>query len=194
MNKKIQPPFLPTQWNAAYITYWSPMNKENFISSGFVWFDYELEVYRIDGIFNPWDVEKTGYQLWMSEITFYGQGKSYVYKLPYHIKDVASVEEPFEYEVGELEDRVVEAHSSILPRDILISGKATLKGTEKILGIEVDCWQFDQENPFNMDCFYLKKGSNELVRMKQFKNGQLLIRDLPNLSTQQINRTIFCKY
>jgi hypothetical protein len=167
------------------------MKRGNFISSGYVWFDYELDVYRIDGIFNPWDVEKTGYQLWMSEVTFYGQGKSYIYKLPYHIKREGSVTEPFDYDVSEIEFQKVEVNNSIVPRDILMTGKAALKGTDEILGMEVDCWEFDKDNPFKMHRFYLKKGSNELVRMQQFKNGQMLIRDLPNLSTEQIDQNVF---
>ncbi|MCC5661246.1 violacein biosynthesis enzyme VioE [Nostoc sp. XA010] len=190
-NHNFQPPLLPVQWTSAYITYWSPMKQGNFISSGSVWFDYESEVYRIDGIFNPWDVEKTGYQLWMSEVTFYGQGKSLVSKLPYHIKQENDVTAAFNYDVAELEGQEVKANNSIVPRDILITGKATFQGTEKILGMEVDCWEFERDNPFNMHRFYLKKGSNELVRMQQFKNGQMLIRDLPNPSTDQIDQKVF---
>ncbi|BAZ10753.1 hypothetical protein NIES4071_25770 [Calothrix sp. NIES-4071] len=193
-TNKSQPPLLPKQWFASYVTFWAPMKKENFISSGCVWFDYELEVYRIDGIFNPWDVEKTGHQLWMSEITSYGQGKSKIFKLPYHVKNLSNKNESFEYEVGNLTNDVVERHNSIVPRDILISGNAKFQGNEKIFGVEVDCWKFDSNNPFQMECFYLKKHSNELIRMTQFKNGQLLIRDLPVFSTQTIDQTIFATY
>lgn len=190
-NNNVKTYLLPIQWNSAYITYWSPMKKENFISSGYVWFDYKLQVYRIDGIFNPWDIDKNGYQLWMSEITFYGQGKSHVYKVPYYIKQEDTITELFNYETAEVEVYEVEVNKVIIPRDILIIGKANLKRTDKILGMEVDCWEFDKNNPFNMQRFYTKKGTTELVRMQQFKNGQILIRDFPNLSTEPIEQKIF---
>lgn len=185
-----QAPLLPDQTTSAFVTHWFPMKKENFISSGNVWFDYELKAYRIDGLFNPWDVEKMGYQLWMSEICLYGQGINYKYTLPYHIQHLSGISE-YNYQVSEIKASEVDADVSILPQDILVLGKAELKATKKLLGFDVDCWEFDKENVFNITCFYLKTGKNELVRMEQIKNGQLLIRDFPNLSTEKIDKEVF---
>lgn len=189
-NNNIQASLLPIQWHSSYITYWSPMQKGNFISSGYVWFDYQLEAYRIDGIFNPWDVDKNGYHLWMSEITFYGHRKSRIYKVPYHIKGKDNISEFFHYETAEVEINESEGNKPIIPRDILIVGKAKFKQPNNILGMEVDCWEFDN-NILNMQYFYTKKNTEELVRMQQFKNGQLLIRDFPNFSTEPIDQKIF---
>ena len=74
-----QPPLLPAQWFASYVSYWQPMAPGDEITSGSCWFDYGRKAFRIDRLFNPWD-KSTGYRLWMSEIGFYGEGKTRKYR------------------------------------------------------------------------------------------------------------------
>ncbi|TQF71221.1 violacein biosynthesis enzyme VioE [Pseudoalteromonas luteoviolacea] len=189
LNKEMTPPILPLQWNSSYISYWSPMQPEEHITSGYCWFDYGKNVCRIDGLFNPWSEEKTGHRLWMSEIMYPGTNESFKSKVAYSREHMDKQSE-FSEEV--LNDEIDPCHELILMQDVLQKCNAQYQGTCEVLGFTADIWHFQRPNSKGPATYYLKAGTNELLRMVTGDPNVLAsVRDFPNFNTREIDPDIF---
>jgi len=51
MPTHVSPPLLPMQWSSAYVSYWTPMQEDDQITSGYCWFDYARNICRIALVF-----------------------------------------------------------------------------------------------------------------------------------------------
>lgn len=182
------PPMLPDQWNTSYISYWQPMLEEDQITSGYCWFDYNRNVCRIDGLFNPWSEKETGHRLWMSEIVTPSEGKTRKTKIAYTRKNV-SVQSA--YQAILLKDDIDECYQVLVTQDILIQNSATYAGSHLILGLKTDAWTFIQPGK-GPSTYYFKQGTNHLIRMVTGDpNEHASVRDFPNFNTQVIPDNIF---
>jgi len=184
-------PLLPVSFTSAFVTYWSPMDRTKFISSGNMWFDYDAKCFRIDGLFNPWDVAGTKQHLWLTELSHYGEGVSYHLCLLYDRVPCPGAEPEHTIESRELTENVVPAREAIFPRDYLVETKATFGGTVSVLGLRADIWDLPASNRLGIRRVHLRHDSNELVRMEQEKRGDIVVRDFPNLVRCAIAPAIF---
>ncbi|AMC36546.1 violacein biosynthesis enzyme VioE [Janthinobacterium sp. B9-8] len=186
--EKMLPPRLPEQWSSSYISYWQPMQKEDQITSGICWFDYEQNRCRIDGLFNPWSEEKTGHRLWMSEIVTAGEGKTKKSKIAY------CRESPLgegEYEAVVLDDDLESCHEVLLTQDVLLQYQASYVGSQHLLGRETEAWTFTKPGK-GPSTYYFVKGTNQLLRMVTGDPAvHASIRDFPNFTTHTIPAEIF---
>ena len=181
------PPMLPEQWSTSYISYWQPMLKEDQITSGYCWFDYNQNLCRIDGLFNPWSEEENGHRLWMSEIFTPGKGETRKNKIAY----TREANEQNTYQAITLEDDVDPCHELLLTQDILIRHNASYAGSHTILGQKTDAWTFTRPGK-GVSTYYFKQGTNHLIRMVTGDpNKHASVRDFPNLNTQVISDNVF---
>jgi hypothetical protein len=184
-------PLLPASYFSAFVTYWLPMNGGKFMSSGNVWFDYGAKCFRIDGLFNPWDVESTKQHLWISELSHYGRGISYHISLAYDRVQSTGVAAEYTIESRSLKLEEVPIREAIFPQDYLQEAGATKARSGSLLGIPVDVWTLPQGNRLDIQTIYLRKDGNELVRMEQKKRGDVVIRDFPNFVSGPIDPHVF---
>jgi violacein biosynthesis protein VioE len=183
------PPLLPDHYASAFVTYWLPMDGSKFVSSGNVWFDYGAACFRIDGLFNPWDVEARKSHLWMSELSHYGAGVSYQISLLYDRvrRDAGTLS----IESQSLLVKEVPVHEAIFPQNYLQEVGAVRTAAARVLGVDVDEWTLPAGNRLGIRRVYLRSHSNELVRMEQCKREDVVVRDFPNLVTHPIDRSVF---
>jgi len=178
------PPLLPPQWSSAYISYWSPMREEDEVTSGYCWFDYERNICRIDGLFNPWSERETGHRLWMSEIGDAGRERSRKQKVAYARQGVQLQETA-------LPDEVAPFRELFLPQAMLRDGAALHDGRHAVLGRQADAWVIERPGKAR-STFYLQAGGNHLLRMVTGNDPQhLSVRDFPNFSAADIAASIF---
>ncbi|MBR8838562.1 MAG: violacein biosynthesis enzyme VioE [Stigonema ocellatum SAG 48.90 = DSM 106950] len=184
------PPMLPNQWSTSYISYWQPMLEEDQITSGYCWFDYNRNLCRIDGLFNPWSEKETGHRLWMSELFTPGEGQTCKTKIAYTRE---GMNEQNTYLAIPLNDEVDACHELLLTQDILIRNNATYAGTHTILGMKADAWTFTRQGK-SPSTYYFKEGTNHLIRMVTGNpNQHASIRDFPNFNTEIISNNVFNK-
>jgi len=183
------PPLLPMQWSSAYVSYWSPMQPEDQLTSGYCWFDYARNICRIDGLFNPWPEKEKGYRLWMSELGDAGRGQSRKRKVAYAREGTAAGEQLLE---TVLDDELSSFPELFLPQAILRDGGALHNGRHTVLGQAADAWVV--EGPATLSVFYLQAGGNHLLRMVTGKDPQhQSVRDFPNFCTGDIADSIFSR-
>lgn len=182
------PPLLPTQWSSAYVSYWSPMQEQDQLTSGYCWFDYARNICRIDGLFNPWSEREKGHRLWMSEIGDARRGQSRKQKVAYARE--AAAEGVKLYEMA-LTDEVTPFHDLFLPQAILRDGNARHGGRHTVLGMAADIWIVERPGKAP-SAFYLQAGGNRLLRMVSGNERQhLSVRDFPNFFAGEIADSIF---
>lgn len=182
------PPLLPDQWSTSYISYWQPMLEEDQITSGYCWFDYNRNVCRIDGLFNPWSEKETGYKLWMSEIFTPGEGQTRKTKIAYSREEINKKNT---YQPMLLNDDVDACHQVLITQDILIQNNATYAGSYTILGLKTYAWTFTPQGK-SPSTYYLKQGTNHLIRMVTGdSNKHASVRDFLNFNTHMIPDNIF---
>ncbi|KUM02166.1 violacein biosynthesis enzyme VioE [Chromobacterium subtsugae] len=182
------PPLLPQQWSSAYVSYWSPMLQDDQLSSGYCWFDYGRNICRIDGLFNPWSEEDTGYRLWMSETGNAASGRTRKQKVAYGREAMAYgtalCDIPLDDETGPF-------RQLFLPRDVLAAHDARYAGRHTVLGQEADAWTYQRAGK-GPSTLYFQAGTNLLLRMVTGDDRQhASVRDFPNLSTAMIPGEIF---
>ncbi|MET3131110.1 violacein biosynthesis enzyme VioE [Oxalobacteraceae bacterium GrIS 1.11] len=182
------PPMLPLQWSSAYVSYWSPMQQEDQLTSGYCWFDYARNICRIDGLFNPWSEKDTGHRLWMSEIGDARRGQSRKQKVAY-----ASEAAPAGAELREtaLADELTPFQALFLPQAILLDGNARHDGRHTVLGQPADAWVVERPGKAP-SVFYLQAGGNALLRMVTGNEAQhQSVRDFPNFCVGEIADSVF---
>ncbi|QBC43863.1 violacein biosynthesis enzyme VioE [Iodobacter fluviatilis] len=188
ISEQILPPRLPEQWSSSYISYWQPMQKDDQITSGICWFDYEQNRCRIDGLFNPWSEEKTGHRLWMSEIVTASEGKTKKSKIAYY-REPAQGET--EYAAVVLDDDLETCHEVLLRQDVLLQYQASYAGSQTLLGRETEAWTFTKPGK-GPSTYYFVKGTNQLIRMVTGDpEVHASIRDFPNFTTHAIADEVF---
>lgn len=182
------PPLLPIQWSSAYISYWSPMQQDDQITSGYCWFDYARNICRIDGLFNPWSEKDTGHRLWMSEIGDAEFSQSHKQKIAYSREATAVGIHLCELA---LPDEISPFHELFLPRSVLLRGNARHDGCHTVLGQLADAWTIERPHKAS-STFYLKAGTNLLLRMVTGNEKQhVSVRDFPNLFAGDIPDSVF---
>lgn len=182
------PPLLPPQWSSAYISYWLPMREDDQITSGYCWFDYDRNICRIDGLFNPWSERETGHRLWMSEIGDAGRAQSRKQKVAYAREAVADGVRLYE---TVLPETVTPFQQLFLPQTVLLDGGARHDGRHAVLGQSADAWVVEQAGQAP-SVFYLQAGGNRLLRMVTGKDAQhLSVRDFPNFLAGAIPDSVF---
>lgn len=182
------PPLLPLQWSSAYVSYWTPMQEDDQITSGYCWFDYGRNICRIDGLFNPWSEKETGHRLWMSEIGDARREQSRKQKVAYAREAAGAGSELYE---TALPDEVTPFHELFLPQAILVDGEARHDGRHTVLGQEADAWVLERPGKAPA-VFYLQAGGNHLLRMVTGNDAQhQSVRDFPNFLAGEIADSIF---
>ncbi|PHV13485.1 violacein biosynthesis enzyme VioE [Chitinimonas sp. BJB300] len=181
------PPLLPAQWSGAYISYWSPMQPDDQITSGYCWFDYTRNICRIDGLFNPWSEKETGHRLWMSEIGNAERKLSHKQKIAYSREMM-----DFGVALFEMPEREVTPFEQLyLPRALLQENHAVYAGNESILGQTADAWTFTKQGK-DPSTYYFKAGTDLLLRMVTGDPKQhASVRDFPCIATHPIPDWIF---
>ncbi|MBJ6764533.1 violacein biosynthesis enzyme VioE [Myxococcaceae bacterium JPH2] len=188
MRTRPPPPLLPVQWSSAYVSYWSPMLRDDQITSGYCWFDYARDVCRIDGLFNPWPEKELGYKLWMSEVGDVARGQSLKRKMAYWKKAG-----PLGDSLSEalLPDELSSFRELFLPRAVLIDGNARHAGCDSVLGQLADAWTVDRPNKAPLT-LYLQAGTHLLLRMVSGNDSQhVSVRDFPNAYSGDIPESVF---
>ncbi|KAB8047893.1 violacein biosynthesis enzyme VioE [Janthinobacterium rivuli] len=182
------PPLLPIQWSSAYISYWTPMQEDDQVTSGYCWFDYARNICRIDGLFNPWTEKEHGHLLWMSEIGDARREQSRKQKVAYARQAEAAGEQ---LQGTALADEVTPVHQLFLPQAVLPDGGARHDGRHTVLGREADAWVVERAGKPS-SVFYLEAGGNRLLRMITGNDPQhLSVRDFPNLFVGDIPDSVF---
>lgn len=182
------PPLLPMQWSSAYISYWTPMQEHDQVTSGYCWFDYARNICRIDGLFNPWSEKEHGHLLWMSEIGDARREQSRKQKVAYARQAEAAGEQ---LQGTALADEVTPFHQLFLPQAVLPDGGARHDGRHTVLGREADAWVVERAGKPS-SVFYLEAGDNRLLRMITGNDPQhLSVRDFPNLFVGDIPDSVF---
>ncbi|MDZ5636381.1 violacein biosynthesis enzyme VioE [Janthinobacterium sp. GMG1] len=188
MPTHLAPPPLPLQWSSAYISYWTPMRKDDQVTSGYCWFDYARNICRIDGLFNPWPEKEHGHLLWMSEIGDARREQSRKQKVAYTRQAEASGEQ---LHGTALADEVIQFHDLFLPQAVLLDGGARHDGRHSVLGREADAWVVERTGK-PPSVFYLEAGGNRLLRMVTGNDPQhRSVRDFPNLFVGDIADSVF---
>lgn len=188
MPTHLAPPLLPLQWSSAYVSYWTPMQADDQVTSGYCWFDYARNICRIDGLFNPWPEKEHGHLLWMSEIGDARREQSRKQKVAYARQAQATGEQ---LQGTALADEVIPFHELFLPQAVLVDGSARHDGLHSVLGREADAWVVERPgNPPSV--FYLQAGGNRLLRMVTGNDPQhLSVRDFPKLLVGDIPHSVF---
>lgn len=188
MPAHVAPPLLPMQWSSAYISYWTPMQEDDQVTSGYCWFDYARNICRIDGLFNPWPEKEHGHLLWMSEIGDARREQSRKQKVAYARQAQATGEQ---LQGTALADEVTPFHALFLPQAVLLDGGARHDGRHSVLGQEADAWLVERAGK-PPSVFYLEAGGNRLLRMVTGNDAQhLSVRDFPNLFVGDIPDSVF---
>lgn len=188
MPTHLAPPLLPMQWSSAYISYWTPMQEDDQVTSGYCWFDYARNICRIDGLFNPWSEKEHGHLLWMSEIGDARREQSRKQKVAYARQAEATGEQ---LHGTALADEVTPFHVLFLPQTVLLDGAARHDGRHTVLGREADAWVVERAGKAS-SVFYLEAGGNRLLRMVTGNDAQhLSVRDFPNLFVGDIPDSVF---
>lgn len=188
MPAHVAPPLLPMQWSSAYISYWTPMQDDDQVTSGYCWFDYARNICRIDGLFNPWSEKEHGHLLWMSEIGDARREQSRKQKVAYARQAGATGEQ---LQATALADEVTPFHELFLPQAVLLDGSARHDGRHSVLGQEADAWVVARAGKPS-SVFYLEAGGNRLLRMVMGNDPQhLSVRDFPNLLIGDIPDSVF---
>lgn len=186
MTLSISPPKLPNQWSTGYVSYWQPMRANDEMTSGFCWFDYDNDICRIDGLFNPWPEQVHGHKLWMSEVGCANSGKTVKKRVSY-TKDI----EQQHYQAESLDNISVPFKELFISQNVLIDFQATYLGEETLLGHEVEGWRYDKAGKGQIR-LYFKKGTNHLLRMMTGDPYvHASIRDFPSFSKQKIEPEVF---
>ena len=184
----VSPPLLPMQWSSAYVSYWTPMQADDQVTSGYCWFDYARNICRIDGLFNPWSEKEHGHLLWMSEIGDARREQSRKQKVAYARQAQATGEQ---LQGTALADEVTPFHDLFLPQAVLVDGSARHDGLHSVLGREADAWVVERTGK-PPSVFYLEAGGNRLLRMVTGNDPQhLSVRDFPNLLVGDIPDSVF---
>nr|AHE14571.1 putative VioE-like protein MarE [uncultured bacterium] len=184
-----RPPLLPErQWSSSYVSYWSPMQGGDRMTSGHVWYDYGRGVYRIDGVLNPWDEQAHGHLLWKSEINQFGAGECHTWAVAYDVPGEAAPT----YRARPLAYERTKSPGSLVPCDVLVRHEAVFVGTEQVLGFEAEGWRYERPEGRGPVTYYFRAGTRHLLRMV---NGDprlhAAIRDFPTFSEQPIPDTVF---
>ncbi|UTH74302.1 violacein biosynthesis enzyme VioE [Chromobacterium sp. IIBBL 290-4] len=183
-----EPPLLPERWSGAYVSYWSPMQEDDQLTSGFCWFDYGRNICRIDGLFNPWSEEKTGYRLWMSEIGDAARGRTFKRKVAYAREREA---DGVRLHDALLDDELGPFAELFLPRDLLTRHETEAVEPAVVLGVEAEGWRCARpgKGPITL---YFQAGTDRLLRMvTESERGRVSVRDFPNLQTGPIGEEVF---
>ncbi|MBA8736169.1 violacein biosynthesis enzyme VioE [Chromobacterium violaceum] len=183
-----EPPLLPARWSSAYVSYWSPMLPDDQLTSGYCWFDYERDICRIDGLFNPWSERDTGYRLWMSEVGNAASGRTWKQKVAYGRERTALGEQlcerPQDDETGPFAEL-------FLPRDVLRRLGARHIGRRVVLGREADGWRYQRPGK-GPSTLYLDAASGTPLRMVTGDEAsRASLRDFPNVSEAEIPDAVF---
>ncbi|MGX9712932.1 violacein biosynthesis enzyme VioE [Janthinobacterium lividum] len=188
MPTHVSPPLLPMQWSSAYVSYWTPMQADDQVTSGFCWFDYARNICRIDGLFNPWSEKEHGHLLWMSEIGDARREQSRKQKVAYARQAEAAGEQ---LQGTALADEVTPFQELFLPQAVLLDGGARHDGRHTVLGREADAWVVERAGK-PPSLFYLEAGGNRLLRMVTGNDPQhQSVRDFPNLFVGDIPDSVF---
>ncbi|QDE85709.1 violacein biosynthesis enzyme VioE [Myxococcus xanthus] len=188
MQSHPPPPLLPIQWSSAYVSYWSPMLRDDQVTSGYCWFDYARDVCRIDGLFNPWPEKEMGYQLWMSEVGDVARGQSLKRKMAYW-KKATTIGDCLDGAL--LPNEMSSFHELFLPRAVLIDGNARHAGCDPVLGQLADVWTIERPHKAPLT-LYLQTGTNLLLRMVSGNDKQhVSVRDFPNVFVGDIPESVF---
>ena len=188
MPTHVSPPLLPMQWSSAYVSYWTPMQEDDQITSGYCWFDYARNICRIDGLFNPWPEKEHGHLLWMSEIGDARREQSRKQKVAYARQVQAT---GAQLQGTALADEVTPFQALFLPQAVLLDGGARHDGRHSVLGREADAWVVEPAGK-PPSVFYLEADGNRLLRMVTGNDPQhRSVRDFPNLSVGDIPDSIF---
>lgn len=188
MPAHLAPPLLPLQWSSAYISYWTPMQEDDQVTSGYCWFDYARNICRIDGLFNPWSEKEHGHLLWMSEIGDARRKQSRKQKVAYARQAEAT---GAQLQGMALADEVTPFHDLFLPQAVLPDAGARHDGRHTVLGQEADAWIVERAGK-PPSVFYLEAGGNRLLRMVTGNDPQhLSVRDFPNLLVGGIPDSVF---
>ena len=188
MPTRVSPPLLPLQWSSAYVSYWTPMQADDQLTSGYCWFDYARNICRIDGVFNPWSEKEHGHLLWMSEIGDARREQSRKQKVAYARQAQATGEQ---LQGTALADEVTPFHDLFLPQAVLLDGGARHDGRHSVLGRETDAWVVERTGK-PPSVFYLQAGGNRLLRMVTGNDPRhLSVRDFPNLQLGDIPDSVF---
>ncbi|WP_105167970.1 violacein biosynthesis enzyme VioE [Pseudoalteromonas sp. T1lg23B] len=183
------PPKLPDNWSSSYISYWQPMLSEDDITSGYCWFDYENNVCRIDGLFNPWSEAQKGHRLWMSEVMYPSSRESFKAKVAY---TRAHTNMPSEFVESVLDDEVDACHELILTQDVLLQCDAQFAGIHDVLGQSAEAWTFERPHGKGPATYYFVAGTNQLLRMVTGDPSvHASVRDFPNFNTLTIPASTF---
>ncbi|WP_444944178.1 violacein biosynthesis enzyme VioE [Microbulbifer sp. ZKSA006] len=184
-----KPPKLPAQWSSSYISYWQPMQATDHITSGYCWFDYERNVCRIDGLFNPWSETETGHRLWMSEVMQPNSCESFKAKIAYAREHM---DRTSQFEAVVLDNEVDPCHNLILMQDVLEECDARFVGRQEVLGQDAEAWTFERPEGKGPATYYFASGTNQLLRMVTGDpNTMASIRDFPNFNTRKIDPEVF---
>jgi violacein biosynthesis enzyme VioE len=188
MPTHLAPPLLPLQWSSAYVSYWTPMQEDDQVTSGYCWFDYARNICRIDGLFNPWPEKEHGHLLWMSEIGDARREQSRKQKVAYARQAEAAGEQ---LQGTALADEVTPFHDLFLPQAVLLDGSARQDGRHSVLGREADAWVVERTGK-PPSVFYLEAGANRLLRMVTGNDPlHLSVRDFPKLFVGDIPDSVF---
>ncbi|MBE3024729.1 violacein biosynthesis enzyme VioE [Janthinobacterium sp. GW458P] len=188
MPAHLAPPLLPLQWSSAYVSYWTPMQEDDQVTSGYCWFDYARNICRIDGLFNPWSEKEHGHLLWMSEIGDARRKQSRKQKVAYARQAEAT---GAQLQGMALADEVTPFHDLFLPQAVLPDAGARHDGRHTVLGQEADAWIVERMGK-PPSVFYLEAGGNRLLRMVTGNDPQhLSVRDFPNLQVGGIPDSVF---
>ena len=188
MPTHVSPPLLPMQWSSAYVSYWTPMQEDDQITSGYCWFDYARNICRIDGLFNPWPEKEHGHLLWMSEIGDARREQSRKQKVAYARQAQAT---GAQLQGTALADEMTPFQALFLPQAVLLDGGARHDGRHTVLGREADAWVVERAGKPS-SVFYLEAGGNRLLRMITGNDPQhLSVRDFPNLFVGDIPDSVF---
>lgn len=188
MTSHAAPPLLPMQWSSAYISYWSPMQQDDELTSGYCWFDYARNICRIDGLFNPWSEQDTGHRLWMSEIGDVRRGQSRKQKVAYARQTSAA---GTTLRDTALDDELTPFHALFLPQAILRDGDARHDGCHTVLGQLADAWVLERPDRVP-SAFYFQAGTDRLLRMVTGNDPRhRSVRDFPNFFAGDIADSVF---
>ena len=188
MPTRVSPPLLPLQWSSAYVSYWTPMQADDQLTSGYCWFDYARNICRIDGLFNPWSEKEHGHLLWMSEIGDARREQSRKQKVAYARQAQAT---GAQLQGTALADEVTPFQALFLPQAVLLDGGARHDGRHSVLGRETDAWVVERTGK-PPSVFYLQAGGNRLLRMVTGNDPRhLSVRDFPNLLVGDIPDSVF---
>jgi anthraniloyl-CoA monooxygenase len=181
-TEALDPPSFPTSWTASYVSYWQPALPDDLITSGTVWFDYDRDAFRIDGLFNPWSETEHGYRLWLSEVNRYGARTAL-------LREVRYTHEGDSYRAQRV-DTEAPSQGCLVPRTVLRDRGARVVEAATLLGFTCVGWDFVDER--RRPVRYYMAENARLVRMVTGNpGGRASVRDFPTWSSAPIPNDVF---